>query len=90
MKKLIEIEIKHHEWIKRTARTLGMFEREVMATLIENAITTNVMDAYKAKVAANQLTKTLARLSLQADGIAVLKEKAESQLRKLQLAAPRK
>lgn len=80
----MEIDIKHNEWIKKTAKLLDIDEKEVIHAVIEHAKTTGIMEAYKSKVVANQLVRTLDQLSEKAQAIAGLKEKAEAQLKKLQ------
>lgn len=83
-KKLLEIDVKHQEWIKRTAKELGIYEKEVVMAALEYAMNNNVMRQYKQKVVSSQLERTLDQLSSQAKAIAELQEKAEGQLRSLQ------
>jgi predicted ribosome quality control (RQC) complex YloA/Tae2 family protein len=83
-KKLVDMDVVNIEWLKRTSKELGIYEREIIDAVFAYARTHDVMEGYRQKAVANQLEKTLDRLTSQATEIAALKEKAQSQLRKLQ------
>lgn len=82
-KVLTEMLVRHHEWMKRTAKSLNIYEKEVLAAVFNHAIEAGVMEKYKSHVAVNQLQKTLDDLAKGAKDIVALKEKGEELIRRM-------
>lgn len=80
-KKLIELDNKHKEWLKRTAQELKLYEKDVIYQVFENAMKSNVMESFKKRAVTSELQRTLEQLSQGAKNIAALQERSEKLLR---------
>lgn len=85
-KKLIEMDPKHKEWLKRTAQELRLYEKDVIFQVFENAMKTNVMESFKKRAVTSELQRNLDQLAMKGKEIAALQERSERLLRQAEEA----
>lgn len=80
-KKLVEMDAKHQEWLKKSSKEMGKYERDIIYQVFEYAIKNNALEIFKKKAVTSELQKTLEQLSEGAKNIAALQERSEKLLR---------
>lgn len=80
-KKLVEMDVKHQEWLKKSARELGKYEKDLIYQVFEYAIKNNALETFKKKAVTSELQMTLEKLSKGAKEIAALQERSERLLK---------
>lgn len=80
-KKLVEMDVKHKEWLKHAARETGKYEKDLIYQVFEFFIKNNGLDTFKKKAITSELQRTLMALSEGAKNIAALQERSEKLLK---------
>lgn len=80
-KKLVEMDVKHKEWLKKSSKELGKYEKDIIYQVFEYAIKNNALETFKKKAVTSELQKTLEQLSAGAKNIAALQERSERLLK---------
>lgn len=80
-KKLVEMDVKHADWLKKSSRDLGKYEKDIIYQVFEYAIKHNALESFKKHTVVSELQKTLEQLSGKAKDIAALQERSERLLK---------
>jgi hypothetical protein len=83
-KKLVEMDGKHKDWLKKSSRELGMYEKDIIYQVFEYAIKNNALETFKKRAVTSELQKTLEQLSAGAKNIAALQERSERLLKEVE------
>lgn len=80
-KKLVEMDIKHMQWLKKAARDVGRYEKEIIYQVFEFFIRNNGLESFRKRAVTSELQRTLDQLSQGAKQIAELQERSERLLK---------